>query len=51
VFELVKLPASLKTLLIAASTGFAGGDMLPVIVVSSLFSVARRWIARAEDRR
>ncbi|MBN9004365.1 MAG: hypothetical protein J0H40_03020 [Rhizobiales bacterium] len=41
-FEFVKLPARLKTLLIAASTGFAGGDILPVIVISSLFSVVHR---------
>jgi hypothetical protein len=42
VFKFVKLPAYLKTMLIAASAGFAGGDTIPVIVVSSLFSVVHR---------
>jgi hypothetical protein len=42
VFKFVKLLACLKTMLIATSSGFAGGDMLPVIIVSSLFGVVHR---------
>jgi hypothetical protein len=42
VFNLIKLSTHLKTVLIAASNGLAGGDMLPVVVISSLFNAVHR---------
>lgn len=38
----IRLPVRLKAMLFAASIGLARGDMLPIVVISSLFSAARR---------
>jgi hypothetical protein len=39
--KLLALLGRLKTILITVNIGFARGDMLPVIVISGLFSVAQ----------
>ncbi|HVV42384.1 MAG TPA: hypothetical protein VHC94_15115 [Nitrobacter sp.] len=47
----IRLPARLKAMLFAASVGLARGDMLPIVVISSLFSAARRGFgAKRGDR-
>jgi Na+/H+-dicarboxylate symporter len=39
--KLLSIAAYLKAILVASSFGFARGDMLPVIVISALFSLAQ----------
>jgi hypothetical protein len=48
--KLLAILASLKAILIAASAAFAGGDMLPVILISILLNLTQlgrsRWVLR-----
>jgi len=39
--KLLSVAAYLKAILVAVSCAFARGDMLPVIVISALFSLAQ----------